>query len=189
VTTGTEHYSAVAERYAKALFELANEGKALQAVEADAKGLLDLLASSEDFAGFVSSPAYSRKEQKSAIDALLGKAKLNALTLQFIGVLIANGRLSRLGETLHAFQALLRASRGESMGQVITAQPLKAEQRKELQALLKKRFDQTILLQEKVDSSLLGGMVVQVGSTMIDTSLKTKLNTLETLMKEASSWT
>ncbi|MFK7793630.1 MAG: F0F1 ATP synthase subunit delta [Devosiaceae bacterium] len=181
--------SGVAGRYAAALYELAANGKAggkaAAAVESDLDNLQTLLDESADLRRLVESPAFTKEAQGKALAAVLDKAGMSALTKQFVGVVADNRRLFALPGMIKAFKTIAADKRGEMAAEVTSAIALTAAQRKELAASLKEKLGSDVQLIEKVDASILGGLVVKIGSRMIDTSLKTKLNQLKYAMKEA----
>ena len=175
--------SGLAGRYATALFELADEAKALDAVADDLRALKALLAESESLRRLVRSPVLSRDEQGRAIEAVLSKAGASPLTLKFIGVAAANRRLFALPGMIDAYLAELARRRGEMTAQVTSAHALSDSQTKALVDQLKKAVGAKVTVDVSVDPSLLGGLVVKVGSRMIDSSLRTKLSKLQLAMK------
>lgn len=181
--------SGVAGRYAAALHELAASAKggakAIDAVESDLDGLQGLLDQSDDLRRLVQSPAFTKEAQGKALAAVLDKAGIKGLTAQFIGVVADNRRLFALPGMIKAFKQMAAEGRGEIAAQVTSAIALTAAQRKALSESLKEKLGSKVTLSETVDPSILGGLVVKVGSRMIDTSLKTKLNALKYAMKEA----
>ncbi|MFN3226107.1 MAG: F0F1 ATP synthase subunit delta [Hyphomicrobiales bacterium] len=181
--------SGVAGRYAAALYELASNAKggakAIDAVESDLDGLQGLLDESDDLRRLVQSPAFTKEAQGKALAAVLDKAGIKGLTAQFIGVVADNRRLFALPGMIKAYKQMAAEGRGEIAAQVTSAIALTAAQRKTLSESLKEKLGSKVTLSETVDPSILGGLVVKVGSRMIDTSLKTKLNALKYAMKEA----
>lgn len=175
--------SGLASRYAKALFELADEAKALDAVADDLRTLKSLLAESESLRRLVRSPVLSRDEQGRAIAAVLAKAGAAPLTRQFVGVAAANRRLFTLPGMINAYLAELARRRGEMTAEVTAAHALTDSQTKALTDQLKKAVGAKVSVNVSVDPSLLGGLVVKVGSRMIDSSLRTKLGKLQLAMK------
>ena len=171
-------------RYANALFQLADEQGRVDAVAGDLRAILDLIGSSEDFARFVSSPAISRDDQATAVNAILEKAGADALVQKFIGVVTENGRLFALKAIIDQFLADLAARRGEVSAEVITATAIDADLENEVKkAVAKVAGSDKVSLSMRVDPSLIGGLIVRVGSRMIDSSIKSKLNRLEMTMK------
>jgi F-type H+-transporting ATPase subunit delta len=177
--------SGVAQRYASALFELARDEKALDEVAGDLEAFSGLLAASEDLTRLVKSPIFSSEEQTRAIAAVLDKAGAGVLTANFIKVVASNRRLFAVPDMITSFRQMLAKERGEISATVTSAEPLSEAQVKALREALKDSMGKDVSLNQKVDASLIGGLVVQVGSRMVDTSLKTKLNALKFAMKEA----
>ncbi|MEM8878831.1 MAG: F0F1 ATP synthase subunit delta [Pseudomonadota bacterium] len=176
--------SGVAGRYASALFELAKDAKSVDTVAADLDGFGALLAENDDLKRLVRSPVFGAEEQAAALGAILAKAKISGLTGNFVQLVARNRRLFSIEDIIAAFRALAAADRGEVSASVTSAQELKPAQIKSLQAALKSITGKTVTLNQQVDPSILGGLIVKVGSRMIDTSLKTKLNSLKLRMKE-----
>lgn len=177
--------SGVAQRYASALFELARDENALDEVASDLEGVSGLLDSSEDLMRLVKSPIFSSEDQTRAMAAVLEKAGTGVLTANFIKVVASNRRLFALPDIITAFRQMLAKERGEITATVTSAEPLSAAQIAALRDALTQSMGKDVSLNQKVDASLIGGLVVQVGSRMVDTSLKTKLNALKFAMKEA----
>ena len=176
--------SGVAGRYASALFELAKDARSVDAVSADLDGFGALLAGNEDLQRLVRSPVFGADEQAAALGAILSKARIGGLTGNFVQLVARNRRLFVIEDIITAFRALAAADRGEVSASVTSAQELKPAQIKSLQTALKSITGKTVTLNQQVDPSILGGLIVKVGSRMIDTSLKTKLNSLKLRMKE-----
>lgn len=174
----------MAGRYATALFELALESKKLKKVEADLSKFNGLLEGSADLTRLVRSPVFSAEDQQKAVAAIAKKAKISGITVNFLELIAKNRRLYAISDMIRAFHVLSANHRGEVTAEVTTANKLSPEQAKALKASLKSSLGKTIQLTSHVDLSLLGGMVVKVGSRMIDTSLKTKLDNLQFAMKE-----
>ena len=182
---GKASESGLAGRYAAALYELADDGKALDAVAADLAALQAALDGSEDMRRLVRSPVLDRDAQWKAMSALLDKMGANQLTVKFLGVVTANRRLFALSGIVSAFLAELAARRGEVTADVVTAHPLSDSQSKALEAALKKAVGGKVSIAARVDPSILGGLVVKVGSRMVDSSLRTQLQKLKFAMKGA----
>lgn len=178
--------SGVAGRYATALFELAEAQGALDAVAADLGKISAMLAASEDLTRLVRSPLFSAEEQGRAFSAVLDKAGISGLVKNFAGLVIKNRRLFALADMISAYGALLAQKRGEVTAQVTSAHVLGDAQVESLKAALKAATGRDVRIDTKVDAGLLGGLIVKVGSRMIDSSLRTKLNSLKIAMKEAS---
>ena len=173
-----------ASRYATALFELADDNGVVDAVAQDLSSLKTLIAESDDLTRVINSPAISRDEQNKALTAVLEKAGAHELVVKFIGVVATNGRLFAVPQIIDIFLADLAARRGEVSAEVISAVPLDAK----LEAEVKKAVSSVagsdkVSLSMRVDETLIGGLVMRIGSRMIDTSIKTKLNRLEMTMK------
>lgn len=176
--------SAITERYASALFELALSEDKLAPVEQDLERFDAILKESEPLMRLVRSPVYSAEEQLGAIDVILDKAEISGLTGNFIRVAARNHRLFIMPEMLSAYRRLLADHRGEVTAEITVAQQLSDSQVKELKASLKSVVGKDVALDATVDPSLLGGMIVKVGSRQIDTSLRTKLSSLKLALKE-----
>jgi len=175
--------SGVAARYASALYELADEKGAIDAVAADLTTLQKMVDESDDFRRFIKSPVFSRADQSKGIAALAEKAQLSPLTLKFLGLLASNRRLSALPGAIVGFRAILAERRGQATAQVTSAAPLSAGQTSSLAEALKKSIGRNVDIVSKVDPSILGGLIVKVGSRMVDSSLKSKLQRLKLAMK------
>lgn len=176
--------SGVTSRYASALFDLANSEKKIPAVEKDLGRFDALLKGSDALKRLVVSPVFSADDQSNAIDAILTKAKITGLVGNFIRVVARNRRLFAMQDMLFAYRKLAAEHRGEVTADVTVAEKLSAEQTKELQAALKSVVGKEVALNATVDPSILGGMIVKVGSRQIDTSLKTRLSSLKLALKE-----
>lgn len=183
--------SGAAGRYALALFELAKEAGALDAVARDLGALEALVAGSAAVRDLVTSPLLQRGERGRAILALLDNlsavttaAPVHALTRKFFGVVARNGRAADLAAIIAAYRALLAHERGEVTADVVSARALSDAQVAALKTKLKSVVGRDVALAARVDESLLGGLIVKVGSRMIDSSLKTKLQNLQVAMKE-----
>jgi len=173
----------LAGRYATALFELAVEAEALDAVAGDLATLDQALAECADLARLVRSPVLSRAAQRRALDAILERVRAHDLTRRFVGLLAEHRRLFALADIITDFSTLLAAHRGEVRAEVRTPVKLGAKQLGAVRAALKKAIGGEVAVEQTVDESLLGGLVVRVGSRMLDASLKTKLQRLHLAMK------
>ena len=173
----------LAARYATALYGLADEQKALDVVAADLKSLQAMIDSSDDFRRFIKSPVLSRADQSKAIKALWDKAALSGLTQKFLGLAAANRRLFALPSIIAAYLDLLATRRGEVTADVTSAVPLSDSQMLAITAALKQTVGRTVSLTSKIDASILGGLIVRVGSRMVDSSIKSKLQRLKLAMK------
>ena len=170
-------------RYATALFELADEEKALDDVASDLASVGVMIEESDDLQRLIRSPIISRDDQLGAMDAVLEAAGVGQLTRNFIGVVTRNRRLFALPGMIKDYQALLAATRGEATAEVTSAQQLSGAQISAVEDSIKQAMGTKVAIDAKVDESLLGGLVVKVGSRMVDTSLKTKLSQLRLAMK------
>lgn len=175
--------ASLAGRYATALFELARESKAVSAVEKSLAQVQAALASSSDFAALTTNAAITRDGAKKAVAAIAKAMKLDALTTKMLGVLAENRRLAETGAVAKAFASLAAAERGEMTAEVTSAHALTAAQIKAIAAKLKERVGRDVTINAKIDPAILGGLTVKIGSTLIDNSIKTRLNTLAQAMK------
>jgi F-type H+-transporting ATPase subunit delta len=173
----------LAERYAAALYELADESKALDRVADDLRQLAKLLEESADLLRLIRSPVLGRQEQGRAMKAILDKAGVDALTAKFIGLVAQNRRLFALPAMIKAYLATLAHRRGEIAAEVTSARALSPAQADAVMAALRQAVGSKVSVETRVDPTLLGGMVVRVGSRMVDSSLRTKLQKLELAMK------
>lgn len=170
-------------RYASALYDLASEQAAVTQVESDLEKLDQAILGSADLAALIRNPQIGRDAAAKAIDAVAGVLGLSPLTKNFLGVLAANRRLGKLPEVVRAFTTIAAAARGEASAEVTSAHPLSAAQLKGLAEKLKVRQGKDVKITAKVDPEILGGLVVRIGSTQIDSSIRTRLNTLAQAMK------
>ena len=170
-------------RYASALYELASERKAVTAVEGDLDTLGEALVKAPDLAALIRNPLVSRSDAAKAMDAVSGVLELSDTTRNFIGVLAGNGRLSALPEIIRAFATIAAAARGEMTAEVTSAHPLGDTQLKALAEKLKAREGRDVKIKARVDPEILGGLVVKIGSRQIDSSIRTRLNSLAAAMK------
>lgn len=176
--------SGVAERYAGSLFELAVESGAVAAVEHDLAAFEAMLAESDDLKRLISSPVFSADEQSRAVSAIVERASFGALTANFLRVVAQNRRLFAVPGMIRAFRAIAAEHRGEVSAEVTSAHALTPAQTTELKAALKAVAGKDVTISVTVEPALLGGMVVRLGSRQIDTSLRTKLNSLKLALKE-----
>jgi len=181
---GTPQVSTVAERYANALFELALEGNQLAAVETDLGNFASLLNESSDLKRLVESPVFSAEDQARAVGAVLARAEIGGLAANIVRVMAANRRLFVLPAVITAFKRMAARQRGEVAAEVVSAEPLAEHHVAELKAALKASLGKDVTLSARIDPSLIGGLIVKVGSRMIDDTLKTKLSSLKHAMKE-----
>ncbi|UGV24385.1 F0F1 ATP synthase subunit delta [Rhodopseudomonas boonkerdii] len=177
--------SGVSGRYATALFELARDEKSVDAVKADLDKFAALLGESADLARLVRSPVFTADDQRKALGAVLAKAGISGITANFLNVLTANRRLFAVGDVIRAFNALVAKFKGEATADVTVAEPLSDKNLDALKAALKSVTGKDVALNVKVDPSIIGGLVVKLGSRMVDSSLRTKLNSIKHAMKEA----
>jgi F-type H+-transporting ATPase subunit delta len=176
----------MAGRYATALFELAVEAKALDQVKADLDAFDKLVSDNADLARLVRSPVFGADEQLKALSAILDKAGISGLTANFLRVITANRRLNAVHDMIRAYRALVAQHRGEVTAQVTVAEPLSDNNYAALKDALKSvTGGKDIDFDVKNDPAIIGGLIVKVGSRMVDTSLRTKLNTIKLAMKEA----
>lgn len=173
----------VAGRYATALFDLAVEQNKVSEVEQDLVKFQQLYDMSPDLQRLVKSPVIAAEDQVRALGSVLSKAAVGDLTKNFFNVVSRNRRLFSAPEMARAFQALAAKSRGEVTAQVASAHPLTDAQAEELKAALKATVGKDVKLATKVDPSLIGGLIVKLGSRMVDSSLKTKLSNLSLSLK------
>jgi F-type H+-transporting ATPase subunit delta len=184
VATDNPVMASMAGRYATALFDLAGEQRQLADVEANLVEFEKLLDASEDLRRLVRSPVFSADEQTKAIGAILDKAGIGGLTANFFRLIARNRRLFAASDMIKAFRSLAARARGEAQAEVVSAQALSDQQMQQLKDSLRASVGKDVQITAKVDPALLGGLVVKVGSRMIDSSLRTKLNSLKNAMKE-----
>jgi F-type H+-transporting ATPase subunit delta len=174
----------IAGRYAQALFELARDTNALPSLETDTEALAAALAASPDLAGMIASPVIGREEQAAAIAAVGAKMGLSKLTANTLAVMASKRRLFVVPHLITDLRARIAEQKGEMTAEVVSAARLSAAQTKKLAETLKAKVGKTVKLNTTVDESLIGGLIVKLGSTMIDTSIKAKLASLQNVMKE-----
>jgi F-type H+-transporting ATPase subunit delta len=184
VATDEPIMASVAGRYASALFELAEEQRQLSAVETHLDAFQQLLDASEDLRRLIRSPVFSSEEQLAAISAVLERVGIDGLAANFLKLAARNRRLFAVPDMIKAFRAMCARARGEVEAEVTSAFPLKDEQMRLLKESLRGKVGKDVKVRAKVDPALLGGLIVKIGSRMIDSSLRTKLNSLKTRMKE-----
>lgn len=175
--------ASLAGRYATALFDLARESKAIDSVGKSLAALEAALAGSADFAALTTNPLLARKTAAKAVAAVAKSMKLDGLTTRFLGVLAHNRRLGQLGPVIRSYNALAAAHRGEATAEVTSAHPLDTAQVTALKKQLRTKVGRDVAVDLKVDPTILGGLVVRIGSQMIDSSIRTRLNTLANAMK------
>jgi F-type H+-transporting ATPase subunit delta len=185
LASDTSGLSGVTERYATALYDLADETKSLDAVADDLRRLKGMIDGSPDLRRFLRSPLIDRQAQTKGMQAVLDAAKAGDLVRRFVGVVGSNRRLFALPGMVEAFLRRLARRRGEVTVHVSSAQPLSAAQSAELAEALKKSVGQKINIESKVEPELIGGLVVRVGSRMVDTSIRTQLQKLRRALRAA----
>jgi F-type H+-transporting ATPase subunit delta len=177
--------SGVSGRYATALFELARDEKSIDAVRADLDKFDAMLSESADLKRLVRSPVFAADAQLKALSAVLDKAGITGVAANFLKVLTNNRRLFAVADVIRAFRALVARFKGEASAEVTVAEPLSDKNLDALKAALKQVSGKDVTLNVKVDPSIIGGLVVKLGSRMVDSSLRTKLNSIKHAMKEA----
>jgi F-type H+-transporting ATPase subunit delta len=177
--------SGVAERYATALFDLAASSNALPKVEADLDQIAALIGESPDLKRLIVSPVFSADDQERALAAILERAGVSGLAANFSKVMAANRRLFALPGAIAEFKRVAARQRGEVSADVVSAEPLSERHVADLKAALKSSLGKDVTLNASVDPTLIGGLIVKVGSRMVDDSLRTKLSSLKLAMKGA----
>ena len=178
--------SGMAGRYAHALFELALENKAADAVKSDLDRFDTMVSESADLARLVRSPVFGVDEQLRALSAILDRAGISGLAANFLRVVTGNRRLFAVRDMIRAYRAMVARHKGEVLAHVTVAEPLNASNTDALKSALKNvTGGKDIDLDVKVDPAIIGGLIVKVGSRMVDSSLRTKLNAIKFAMKEA----
>ena len=175
----------MAGRYATALFELAREANAIDAVKADLERFDALVAESPDLARLVRSPVFSAAEQLQALTAVLDRTGIGGLAAQFLMAVTANRRLFAARDMARGFRELVAQHKGETTAEVTVAEDIKDDHVAALRNALKAVSGKEVDLKIKVDPAIIGGLVVKLGSRMVDSSLRTKLNSIKHAMKEA----
>lgn len=178
--------SEIAKRYANALFDLADEKGQLDAVAGDLARLIAAIEESTDLQRVLRSPVLDRNEQGKALAAILQAMEVSELTRNFVGLIAQNRRLFALTEMIDGFLAELARRRGEMTAEVTAAKTLSDAQIAALQDALQTALGGKVTVAPKVDPDLIGGLIVKVGSRMVDTSLRTQLNKMQLAMKGAS---
>ena len=183
VSTDDPMMASVAGRYAGALFELAKDQRQLEQAERDLASFQAMLDGSADLRRLVLSPVLTAADQGKALGAVLRAAGISGLVANFLQLIARNRRLFGVADMMKGFRALLARERGEVTADVATAHPLTPEQVQMLSDTLRTSIGKNVRIDTRVDPNLLGGLVVKVGSRMIDSSLRTKLNNLKVAMK------
>ncbi len=176
--------SGIAARYATAVFELAKEAKKLPVVEKDIDALSAALESSAEFRGLISSPVYSRDDQGNAVAAIAKKMGLDDVVTNTLKLMAENRRLFVLPNLVDAIRGLIAEEKGEVTAEVTSAEKLTKAQETKLAGALKKAVGKDVNINSTVDEAIIGGLVVKVGSRMIDSSIASKLSNLQNAMKE-----
>jgi F-type H+-transporting ATPase subunit delta len=177
--------SGMAGRYATALFDLARETNAIDAVKADLERFNGLAAESPDLTRLVRSPVFSADEQLQALSAVLERAEIGGLAAKFLKLVTTNRRLFAVRDMVKAYRQLVAEYKGEATAEVTVAERLKDEHVAALRSALKAVSGKDVDLDIKIDPAIIGGLVVKLGSRMVDTSLRTRLNAIRHAMKEA----
>jgi F-type H+-transporting ATPase subunit delta len=175
----------VSGRYATALFELARDQKSVDAVKADLDRFDAMLADSADLKRLVRSPVFSADAQARALTAVLERSGISGISANFLKVLTANRRLFAVSDVIRAFRALVAKFKGEATADVTVAETLNDKNLDALKTALKTVTGKDVALNMKIDPSIIGGLVVKLGSRMVDSSLRTKLNSIKHALKEA----
>jgi F-type H+-transporting ATPase subunit delta len=184
VSSDQQASASAADRYASALFDLAREGRQIDAVEKDLAGFQTLLDGNPDLVRLVRSPVFSSDEQGKALNAILAKTGASPLSTNFLKLLAKNRRLFIVSDVIKSFRGIAARERGEVSAEVTSAHALTAEQMNALRDTLKASSQgKSVNIQAKVDPTILGGLIVKMGSRMVDSSLKTKLSSLKVAMK------
>ena len=177
--------SGIATRYATAVFDLSNDAKGLKALETDLNALSAALEGSDDLSALITSPLYSRDQQGAAIGAVAKKMKLSKTMTNTLALMASKRRLFVVPQLIVALRAKIADQKGEVTADVVSAKALTKAQSDKLAKTLKASVGSDVIINASVDETLIGGLVVKVGSKMIDTSVKSKLNALQNTMKEA----
>ena len=175
--------ASLAGRYASALFDLARDQRQIETVSSSLEALAQALLDSRDFAELIASPLVSREQAGQAFAALAPQLGLDPLTSNFLGVIARNGRKGELRAIVRAFRRLAAEHRGETIAEVVTARALNDDQIAALKQQLRARAGRDVNIDTSVNPDILGGIVVKLGSEMIDASIRTKLNRLASAMK------
>jgi F-type H+-transporting ATPase subunit delta len=183
VATTDQTVSGVPGRYASALFDLASDEKSADRIGTELAAFGAAIDASDDLARLVRSPVYKSDDQIAAIEALADNLGIRGTALNFLRLAARNRRLAALPDMIKAYATLLATSKGEVAGEVVSAEALTDAQLKDLKAALKGSLGRDVALSTRVDASILGGLIVKVGSRMMDNSLKTKLQNLKIAMK------
>ncbi len=175
--------SGVAGRYASALFDLASENKTVPETAKSLNSFQTLLEGSGDLQRLIKSPVFKAADQQNVIDELASSTKMNDLAHNFLKVMASNRRLAAVSGAISSFNVLVAQAKGEATAEVTSAEVLSVKHVSDLKAALKTAIGSDVQLTQKVDPAILGGLIVKVGSRMMDNSLRTKLNSLKVAMK------
>ena len=176
--------SGIAARYASAVFELAKDASDLKTLESNVQDLDTVLADSSDIRDLINSPVVSREDQANAIAAVAKKMKLMPIVSNTLALMASKRRLFVLPALVEQLRALIAEEKGEITAEVISAKAMTKTQTDKLAKAIKARIGKDVNIDASVDEALIGGLVVKVGSQMIDTSIRSKLNSLQNVMKE-----
>jgi F-type H+-transporting ATPase subunit delta len=176
--------SGISSRYAKAIFDLAKEANSLPALEQDLNALAETLESNAELGDLISSPLYSREDQAAAIAAIAKKMQLSELVSSTLGLMASKRRLFVVPALISAVKQMIADEKGEVTAEVTAAKALTKAQKDKLAKTLKATVGKDVIVNVAVDDSLIGGLIVKVGSRMIDTSIRSKLSNLQNSMKE-----
>lgn len=187
VATDDPKLASVPGRYASALFDLAKDKNTVSDVEADLDRFSGLLGESDDLKRLVRSPVISADDQSRALDMILDKVGVSTLTANFLKLVAQNRRLFAVADMISSFKAIAADARGEVTAEVTSAEALRDDQIEELKAALKAKVGKDVQLKAHVDPSILGGLIVKIGSRMVDTSLRSKLAAMRTQLKSVKS--
>ena len=186
MVTNEPMIAGVAGRYAKALFDLVSDEKQLDITAGQLNGLVTLLDQNKNLDDVLQSPTIGLGEKQNLVAQLVQKLGMSGITANFLGLVAKNNRLPLLRGMVRAFNALLARQRGEVRAQIVSAVPLSDKHREELSKALASTLGQEVVMEEKTDPELLGGLIVKIGSKMIDNSLRTKLDNLHAALDRAS---
>jgi len=185
MTATQDTVSGMPGRYGLALFELASEQNKIAEVGKSLAGLAAMIRDSDDLQRLVSSPVFGTQEQSAAIESILAKAKVSGIAANFVKLVTEKRRLFAIGDMIVAYQALVARQKGEVVAQVTSAQKLTGAQITKIKTSLKAAVGQDVTLETTIDPEVLGGLIIKVGSKMIDDSLRTKLQSMKIAMKGA----
>ena len=174
------------QRYANALFQLSKEAKVVDSVSKDLQHLKNIINNDEKFLSLVKNPSVSKSEKNSVFNAIAKKIELSKLTSNFIGVIIRKNRVNYLLDIINSFENLIASLRGEKSAVITSATELSDAEVKDIKIKLKEKFDSDFIIDVKIDPRLIGGLKIQVGSQMIDSSIKNQLQLLKEKMKEVA---